>query len=66
LPGDNCQTFIPVRGRIGALHQIFGRLGAYAGAALFDATGGYDAAFVLMLASAVVALTLMLTRRVTA
>jgi len=54
LPGDNCHTFIPVRGRIGALHQIFGRLGAYAGAALFDATGGYDAAFVAMLASAVV------------
>ena len=55
-------------GFITMTHQIFGGLGAYAGAAIFDATGGYDAAFVVMLASAVVALalTLMLTRRVTA
>jgi predicted MFS family arabinose efflux permease len=55
-------------GSITMTHQIFGGLGAYAGAAIFDATGGYDAAFVVMLASAVVALalTLMLTRRVTA
>jgi hypothetical protein len=28
------------------LHQIFGGLSANAGAAIFDATGGYDAAFV--------------------
>ncbi len=55
-------------GFITMTHQIFGGLGAYAGAAIFDATGGYDAAFVVMLASAVVALalTLMLMRRVTA
>ena len=55
-------------GFITMTHQIFGGLGAYAGAAIFDATGGSDAAFVVMLASAVVALalTLMLTRRVTA
>jgi len=55
-------------GSITMTHQIFGGLGAYAGAAIFDATGGYDAAFVVMLASAVVALalTLMLMRRVTA
>ena len=51
-------------GSITMTHQIFGGLGAYAGAAIFDATGGYDAAFVVMLASAVVALafTLMLRR----
>ena len=46
------------------MHQIFGGVGAYAGAAILDATGGYDAAFVAVLASAVVALalTLMLAR----
>jgi predicted MFS family arabinose efflux permease len=51
-------------GLITMTHQIFGGLGAYAGAAIFDATGGYDAAFVAMLASAVaaLALTLMLRR----
>ena len=51
-------------GFITMTHQIFGGLGAYAGAAIFDATGAYDAAFVVMLASAVVALafTLMLRR----
>ena len=51
-------------GFITMTHQIFGGLGAYAGAVIFDATGGYDAAFVMMLASAVVALglTLMLRR----
>ena len=45
-------------GLITMVHQIFGGAGAYAGAAIFDATGAYDAAFVLMLASAVVALAL--------
>jgi predicted MFS family arabinose efflux permease len=51
-------------GLITMTHQIFGGIGAYAGAAIFDATGGYDAAFVAMLMSAVVALalTLMLAR----
>ena len=34
-------------GLITMVHQIFGGLGAYAGAAIFDATGGYDAAFVV-------------------
>jgi predicted MFS family arabinose efflux permease len=54
-------------GFITMTHQIFGGLGAYAGAAIFDATGGYDAAFVAMLASAVVALALtLMLRRVTA
>jgi predicted MFS family arabinose efflux permease len=50
-------------GFITMTHQIFGGLGAYAGAAIFDATGGYDAAFVVILASAVVALALTLTLR---
>jgi predicted MFS family arabinose efflux permease len=46
-------------GFITMAHQIFGGLGAYAGAATFDATGGYDAAFLLMLVSSVVALALV-------
>lgn len=46
-------------GFITMTHQIFGGLGAYAGAAIFDASGGYDAAFILMLASSVVALALV-------
>lgn len=50
-------------GLITMVHQIFGGIGAYAGAAIFDATGGYDAAFVVMLASAVVALALTLMLR---
>ena len=54
-------------GLITMVHQIFGGLGAYAGAAIFDATGAYDAAFLVMLASAVVALvlTLMLAKPAT-
>jgi len=47
-------------GLITMVHQIFGGVGAYAGAAIFDATGTYDAAFLLMLGSAVVALLLTL------
>ena len=50
-------------GLITMVHQIFGGLGAYAGAAIFDATGGYDVAFVVMLVSAVVALALTLMLR---
>ena len=50
-------------GLITMTHQIFGGLGAYAGAVIFDATGGYDAAFVVMLASAVTALALTLLLR---
>jgi predicted MFS family arabinose efflux permease len=51
-------------GLITMVHQGFGGVGAYAGAAIFDATGAYDAAFVLMLVSAIaaLALTLMLRR----
>jgi predicted MFS family arabinose efflux permease len=54
-------------GLITMVHQVFGGVGAYAGAAIFDATGSYDAAFVLMLASAAIAfaLTAMLTRAAT-
>jgi predicted MFS family arabinose efflux permease len=53
-------------GLITMVHQIFGGLGAYTGAVIFDATGGYDAAFVVMLISSVaaLALTLMLRRAV--
>ena len=52
-------------GLITMTHQIFGGLGAYAGAAIYDATGGYEAAFLAMLVSAAVALglTLMLRRK---
>jgi predicted MFS family arabinose efflux permease len=50
-------------GLITMVHQIFGGVGAYAGAAIFDATGAYDAAFMLMLASAVVALALTVMLR---
>ena len=53
-------------GLITMVHQIFGGVGAYAGAAIFDATGTYDAAFLLMLASAVVALALTLALRYSA
>ena len=52
-----------IAGLITMVHQIFGGVGAYAGAAIFDATGGYDAAFIVMLASAVVALALTLMLR---
>jgi len=48
-------------GLITMVHQIFGGIGAYIGAVIFDATGTYDAAFVLMLASALVALALTMT-----
>jgi len=53
-----------IAGLITMVHQIFGGVGAYAGAAVFDATGGYLPAFLLLLISAVVALvlTLMLGR----
>jgi len=50
-------------GLITMVHQIFGGIGAYAGAAIFDATGGYEAAFVVMLTSAVLALVLTLMLR---
>jgi len=50
-------------GLITMIHQIFGGVGAYAGAAIFDATGGYEAAFVVVLASTAIALALTLMLR---
>jgi hypothetical protein len=38
------------------VHQIFGGIGAYGGALIFDAGGTYDAAFILMLAASGLAL----------
>jgi predicted MFS family arabinose efflux permease len=51
-------------GFITMVHQVFGGLGAYLGAALFDNTKSYDAAFFVMFAASAVALvlTLMLKR----
>ncbi|HWM46555.1 MAG TPA: MFS transporter [Xanthobacteraceae bacterium] len=49
-----------ITGIITMVHQIFGGVGAYAGAAIFDATGRYDIAFFIVLAATVVALILTL------
>jgi predicted MFS family arabinose efflux permease len=45
-------------GMITMVHQIFGALGAYSGALIFDATGSYDAAFIIVFVVSVVALAL--------
>jgi predicted MFS family arabinose efflux permease len=45
-------------GLITMVHHICGGLGAYLGAAVFDATGGYDRTFVVMMGSSVIALAL--------
>lgn len=50
-------------GFITMVHQVFGGLGAYLGAALFDSTKSYDIAFLVMLAASVVALVLTLMLR---
>jgi predicted MFS family arabinose efflux permease len=50
-------------GLITMVHQIFGGIGAWGGALIFDATGAYDAAFVLMLAVSALALVLTLMLR---
>lgn len=42
------------------VHQIFGGVGAYAGARIFDATGRYDIAFVIVAIASFVALALTL------
>ena len=42
-----------ISGVINMTHQIWGGLGAYAGALIFDLWGGYDGAFALMLALSV-------------
>jgi predicted MFS family arabinose efflux permease len=53
-------------GLIIMVHQIFGGIGAYLGAAAFDRLGGYDLAFVVMTFSNVLALALTLGLRRTA
>jgi predicted MFS family arabinose efflux permease len=52
-------------GLITMVHQMFGGIGAWGGALIFDATGTYDAAFRLALAVSALALvlTLMLRRK---
>jgi predicted MFS family arabinose efflux permease len=50
-------------GLITMVHQIFGGIGAWGGALMFDATGTYDGAFVLMLAVSALALALTLLLR---
>ena len=50
-------------GLITMVHQIFGGIGAWGGALIFDATGTYDAAFVLALAVSALALVLTLLLR---
>jgi predicted MFS family arabinose efflux permease len=42
-------------GLIVMIHHMFGGLGAWIGAAMFDASGSYDGAFTVMLASCVLA-----------
>lgn len=50
-------------GLITMVHQIFGGLGAYGGALIFDASGSYDAAFIVMLVASALALVLTLIVR---
>jgi predicted MFS family arabinose efflux permease len=51
-------------GLVTMVHQVFGGIGAYGGALVFDASGSYDAALPVMLATsgAALALALMLRR----
>jgi predicted MFS family arabinose efflux permease len=50
-------------GLITMVHQIFGGVGAYGGALLFDATGSYDAAFLVSVVASAIALVLTLACR---
>jgi len=50
-------------GLITMVHQIFGGIGAYLGAAVFDATGTYDIAFATMFAVSLLAMLLTLFLR---
>jgi MFS family permease len=50
-------------GLITMVHQIFGGLGAYLGAAVFDATQRYDGAFAVVLVASTIALALTLLLR---
>jgi predicted MFS family arabinose efflux permease len=54
-----------ISGLIVMIHHMCGGLGAWIGAAIFDARGGYDAAFMVMLASSILAclLTVSLARK---
>jgi predicted MFS family arabinose efflux permease len=54
-----------ITGLIVMIHHMAGGLGAWIGAAIFDAMGGYDAAFLVMFLSSVLAclLTLALARK---
>ena len=54
-----------VSGLINMVHQVAGGLGALAGALIFDATGSYDGAFILMFVLSVLALgsTVMIRER---
>jgi predicted MFS family arabinose efflux permease len=45
-------------GLVTMVHQIFGGIGAYGGALVFDRTGSYDAAFVALLAASALGLAL--------
>jgi predicted MFS family arabinose efflux permease len=45
------------------VHQIFGGIGAYAGALVFDHSGSYDAAFVALAVASAVGLVLALMLR---
>jgi predicted MFS family arabinose efflux permease len=50
-------------GIITMVHQIFGGIGAYAGALVFDYSGSYDAAFIALLVASAVGLVLALMLR---
>jgi predicted MFS family arabinose efflux permease len=50
-------------GLITMVHQIFGGIGAYGGALVFDYTGSYDAAFVALLVASALGLVLALFLR---
>jgi predicted MFS family arabinose efflux permease len=50
-------------GIITMVHQIFGGIGAYAGAVVFDYSGSYDAAFIALLVASAVGLVLALMLR---
>ena len=50
-------------GLITMVHQIFGGIGAYGGALIFDYTGSYDAAFVVLLVASALGLALSLMLR---
>jgi predicted MFS family arabinose efflux permease len=49
-----------ISGIITMVHQTFGGIGAYAGAWIFDTTGRYDFAFVIVLTATIIALVLTL------